>query len=107
LSRAGIAATLALWATGAAAQPVAASAPGATVDLGRRAYTSYCVRCHGINLQVGSSAFFDLRTFPPDSKERFLRSVNKGLRAMPAWEGVVKPEDIEAIWDYIGSVNGW
>jgi mono/diheme cytochrome c family protein len=65
------------------------------------------VRCHGINLQVGSSAFFDLRTFPPDSKERFLRSVNKGLRAMPAWEGVVKPEDIEAIWDYIGSVNGW
>jgi hypothetical protein len=26
---------------------------------------------------------------------------------MPAWEGVVSAQDQEAIWAYIGSVNGW
>lgn len=70
-------------------------------------YTSFCVRCHGINLVNTSSAFFDLRTFPPNDKERFLRSVTNGLRAMPAWGGTLKPEQMEAVWLYIGSVNGW
>jgi len=84
----------------------ASSAP-LTADDGRRSYTSFCARCHGINLVVSGSAFFDLRTFPRGDKERFQRSVTKGVRAMPAWEGIVKPEQIEAIWLYIGSVNGW
>lgn len=90
----------AFFAAGAAESTVA-------VEEGRKAYTTYCARCHGINLAVGSSAFFDLRTFPKDDKERFVRSVTKGLRAMPAWEGVIKPEQIDAIWAYIGAVNGW
>lgn len=102
-------------AGGAAAAPQAAPqaetlvAPQATSQAadGRRVYTSFCVRCHGINLVASSSAYFDLRTFPRDDKERFVRSVSKGLRAMPAWEGTIKPEQIEAIWAYIGSVNGW
>jgi mono/diheme cytochrome c family protein len=85
------------------AQPTSAE----WVETGRKAYTSYCTRCHGINLVVTGAAFYDLRTFPRDDKERFLTSVNKGKRAMPAWEGVVKPEDVEAIWAYIGNVNGW
>lgn len=102
--RKGLAACLLAAATAAAAQ---APATAPTVAEGRRAYTSYCARCHGINLVVGSSAFFDLRTFPADGKERFVRSVNKGVRAMPAWEGIVKPEELESIWLYIGSVNGW
>jgi cytochrome c5 len=77
------------------------------IEVGRKAYTSYCTRCHGINLVVSGGAFYDLRTFPRDDKERFLTSVNKGKRAMPAWEGVVSAQDQEAIWVYIGSVNGW
>jgi mono/diheme cytochrome c family protein len=99
------AAVLAVAAAPAAAQTVSDAA--ATVESGRRAYTTYCARCHGINLAVGSSAFFDLRTFPKDDKARFVRSVTYGLRAMPAWEGIVKPEQIDSIWAYIGSVNGW
>ena len=42
-----------------------------------------------------------------EDQERFVSSVSRGVRAMPAWEGTVKPEEIEAIWAYIGSVNGW
>ncbi|MFM7507831.1 MAG: c-type cytochrome [Rubrivivax sp.] len=93
-----------------AAAPAAATAPPAaepSAALGRRAYTSYCARCHGLNLIVSSSAFYDLRTFPKHDKERFTRSVLKGSRAMPAWEGTIKPEELESIWLYVGSVNGW
>lgn len=91
--------------TAAVAAPAAAVPP--TPEAGRRAYTSFCVRCHGINLAVGSSAFFDLRTFPKDDKARFMDSVMNGKRAMPAWKGIVSAEQAEAIWVYVGSVNGW
>jgi cytochrome c55X len=91
---------------GAAAETANAT-PAPTAEAGRKVYTSFCTRCHGINLVVTGSAYFDLRTFPAADKERFVRSVSKGLRAMPAWEGTVKPEQIEALWLYVGSVNGW
>lgn len=97
-------------APGAAAAPpaaVAAATPAPTVADGRRVYVGSCTRCHGINLVSSSSAYFDLRTFPANDKERFMRSVAKGLRAMPAWEGTLTPEQMEALWLYIGSVNGW
>jgi mono/diheme cytochrome c family protein len=89
----------------AASVPV--TVPPPSVEAGRRAYTSSCARCHGINLVASSSAYFDLRTFPRDEKERFLHSVTNGKRQMPAWGGIVKPETIESIWLYVGSVNGW
>ena len=54
-----------------------------------------------------SGVYFDLRTFPRDDKERFMRSVKEGKRAMPAWEGIVKPKQMDLLWAYIGSVNGW
>ena len=82
-----------------------AEEPG-SADIGRKTYTSYCARCHGFNL-VMVTGTFDLRLFPKDDKERFVRSVSKGVRAMPAWEGIVKPEEIDAIWAYVGAVNGW
>jgi mono/diheme cytochrome c family protein len=99
----------------AGAQTAAAPAPAAStvtpltpsIEIGRRAYTSTCARCHGINLAVSSSAYFDLRTFPKDEKARFIESVTHGKRQMPAWGGIVKPETIESIWLYVGNVNGW
>lgn len=90
-----------------AAAPAAAAPAAPSAEAGRRAYTSTCARCHGINLAVASSAYFDLRTFPKDEKERFLNSVTNGKRQMPAWGGIVKPETMESIWLYLGSVNGW
>jgi len=80
----------------------AANAP----EAGRKLYVNACQRCHGINL-VTNGIGFDLRTFPQAERERFVRSVTDGLRAMPAWGNTMKPEQIDLIWGYIGSVNGW
>ena len=96
-----------LAATHVNAQTEAPPTPAASVAAGRQAYTSTCARCHGLNLVVTSSAYFDLRTFPKDEKERFVESVTHGKRQMPAWKGIVTPDKIESIWLYIGSVNGW
>ena len=87
--------------------PALAPAEGTSVAAGRRAYTSSCARCHGINLVSTRSAFFDLRTFPKDEKDRFMASVMNGKRQMPAWGGILKPEAIQSIWLYFGNVNGW
>jgi cytochrome c55X len=67
---------------------------------GRELYTSYCARCHGVNL-VNTGAATDLRQFPKDQQERFERSVNQGVRAMPAWGSILKPADVQAIWAYV------
>ena len=99
-------ALLAALAAPAFSQDAAASDATALADQGRRVYMSLCVRCHGLNL-VSNGIGFDLRQFPKDNPERFRNSVSKGLRAMPAWEGVLKPGDLEALWAYIGSVNHW
>jgi cytochrome c55X len=77
------------------------------IQNGRRLYVSFCTRCHGVNLVSPGGAFYDLRTFPADDKERFMRSLREGKRAMPAWDGIIKPHEMEALWAYIGSVNGW
>jgi cytochrome c55X len=102
-------------AAGAAAQPAAASTaasttppltPQALVDLGRRTYTGSCARCHGINL-ASNGLGFDLRTFPAGDRERYDRALKNGLRAMPALCAALTQQQQDAIWAYIGSVNGW
>jgi len=90
----------------AATAPVAETAAPADPELGRRTYTSYCARCHGINLVMTGNSF-DLRRFPADDKARFLHSVKGGKNAMPAWGSILKPQQIESVWAYIGQVNGW
>lgn len=101
------AALAAAWPARAADVTASAPAGAPSVEAGRRAYTSSCARCHGINLVSSSSAFYDLRTFPKDEKDRFIASVTHGKRQMPAWNGILTPETIASIWLYVGSVNGW
>jgi mono/diheme cytochrome c family protein len=76
------------------------------IDQGRSKYTLMCARCHGLNL-VSNGLGTDLRQWQPSAKERFYTSVNKGIKAMPAWESLLKPGELDAIWRYVGSVNGW
>lgn len=94
----GLGISLATLLSPAAAQP--AGAPP-SVEKGRQLYNSYCARCHGLNMAATGAAAFDLRTLPPDQRERFERSVNEGLRAMPAWGAILKPGDLEALWMYV------
>jgi cytochrome c55X len=72
-----------------------------SAERGRQLYNSYCARCHGLNMVAASSAFFDLRTLAPGEKERFERSVNQGLRAMPAWGSILTPADVQALWLFV------
>ncbi len=90
-----------------AATPSAASAGTSAaftpeqIAQGRKVYGVYCTRCHGINMVASSPAFFDLRTFPEDAKERFIASVANGIRAMPAWKDALKPEEMDNLWAYV------
>jgi cytochrome c55X len=84
--------------------PAAVSAPSfppEQIALGRKIYGSYCTRCHGLNMVASSAAYFDLRTFPADARERFDASIRNGLRAMPAWKDALKPEEIDGLWAYV------
>jgi cytochrome c55X len=98
LRRTALAATLLL--------PLAAAADSAGVPLpGKQLYTSFCARCHGVNM-VTTGASFDLRSFPKDQRERFERSVTQGLRAMPAWGTTLTPDELQALWLYVSSGGG-
>lgn len=44
---------------------------------------------------------FDLRTFPHDGKERFVKSLTKGKGNMPPFEGKLTFDEIEDLWAYI------
>ncbi len=91
---------------GASALAAAQAASPEAAEAGRKIYVSSCTRCHGINL-VTNGIGFDLRTFPQNDKERFVRSVTNGKGAMPAWGATLKPEQIDLLWAYVGAVNGW
>ena len=93
--------SLSLVAGAAAAQPV----PAQAADKGRQLYNSYCARCHGLNMVTPGSSFFDLRTLGNDEQDRFERSVNQGLRAMPAWGSILKPDDVQALWAYVSTAR--
>ena len=50
---------------------------------------------------IGPPWATDLNKFPRDSPARFADSVTYGVRAMPPWGDVLKPDDIEALWAYV------
>jgi cytochrome c55X len=93
-----------LWAAAMLSPAVAqqADAPP-SADKGRQLYGSYCARCHGVNMVTSGSGFFDLRTIGPQEQDRFERSVTQGLRAMPAWGGILKPGDVQSLWLFVMS----
>jgi mono/diheme cytochrome c family protein len=87
----------------ASPQTPGSAADPETVAAGKRLYTSYCARCHGLNMATTSAAVFDLRTFPKENKPRFIESVTKGKGAMPAWGGTLKDADLDRLWAYVSA----
>jgi mono/diheme cytochrome c family protein len=71
-------------------------------EKGAQIYVDRCSGCHGENLRNTSGGWsFDLRRLRPDEHDRFVESVTTGKDNMPSWYGILKPEDIDAIWAYI------
>jgi mono/diheme cytochrome c family protein len=81
------------------AQP-SQSFPPEQIRSGAELFERNCSPCHGPRMQDPEGAF-DLRTFPPDQHGRFVNSVSNGKNSMPPWSGLLKPEEVEALWAYV------
>jgi mono/diheme cytochrome c family protein len=84
--------------TASAAQ--AAEFPPDQIAAGSKLFARNCSPCHGPRM-IEPQGAFDLRTFPPEEPERFARSVTEGKGQMPAWGGMLKPDEIQALWSYV------
>jgi mono/diheme cytochrome c family protein len=76
--------------------------PPEQVRQGAEAYAHNCSPCHGPRL-YGEESAFDLRNFPRDQRDRFINSVTRGKNQMPPWGGLLKPEQIDALWAYVAT----
>jgi mono/diheme cytochrome c family protein len=100
---AAAAALAAAFACAAAAQDRPRFTPE-QVRRGAEIYERNCSPCHGSRMQDPQGAF-DLRKFPRNERERFILSVSRGKNQMPPWGGMLKPEEIEALWAYVVSAE--
>jgi cytochrome c55X len=100
---AGLAAAFLVSAAMAQSETPAPAASPDNIAAGKRLYTNYCARCHGLNMMTTSAAVLDLRTFPKQDKTRFIESVTKGKGAMPAWGGALKDADLDQLWAYVSA----
>jgi len=74
--------------------------PADQVKKGSGIYAQNCAPCHGPRMR-SPEVPVDLSKFPADEKERFLNSVAKGKNQMPPWGGLLRPDEIEALWAYV------
>jgi mono/diheme cytochrome c family protein len=101
------AASLAIAAALACAAAAAQDRPRFTpeqIKRGADIYERNCSPCHGSRMQDPQGAF-DLRKFPRSEHERFILSVSRGKNQMPPWGGMLKSEEIEALWAYVVSAE--
>jgi mono/diheme cytochrome c family protein len=71
------------------------------IKLGADTYARHCAFCHGARMK--SPDAFDLMTFPKDQPQRFQTSVSKGKNSMPPWGGLLKSDEIDALWAYVAA----
>ena len=86
---------------------VIASAPTmaqdrAAIEAGEQVYGEHCASCHGEKLRP-TGAMPDLKQQKADGRVHFDQIVMSGKNQMPAWQGVVRPEELDQIWAYIRS----
>ncbi len=84
-----------------AQDPGATPFPAEQVKKGAELYARNCSTCHGNRLAKPEWAPVDLRTFPREDQARFVDTVTNGIRNMPPWSDVLKPDDIDALWAYV------
>jgi mono/diheme cytochrome c family protein len=71
------------------------------IQAGAALYERNCAQCHGPHMVDPGGGYFDLRTFPPDRRARFVNSVTNGKNNMPPWRSVLTPEDIDNLFAYV------
>jgi mono/diheme cytochrome c family protein len=83
-----------------AEQPETPAVTPEQIKKGSGMYAQHCAPCHGPRMQDPEGAF-DLRKFPSDQYDRFIRSVTNGKNSMPPWGGLFKRDEIDALWAYV------
>ena len=97
---------LALVCAGAVAQDAGGSPfSPEQIKKGADLYATHCATCHGSRLTKPPWAA-DLSKFPREDRARFVDTVAYGIRGMPPWDDVLKPDDIEALWAYVVAGEG-
>lgn len=75
---------------------------GSEESLGQQVYSDNCARCHGpdgeggVGPALGGGSVVENY---PDLEDQ-LTVIREGRNAMPAWEGTLSPEEIEAVAVY-------
>ncbi|KAF3996485.1 c-type cytochrome [Glaciimonas immobilis] len=89
-------------AADAVAQDVALNTfPPEQILQGAKLYAANCAVCHGDKMIDQGGGFFDLRTFPPQQRPRFISSVSNGKNSMPPWKSVLSQPEIAALFAYV------
>jgi cytochrome c55X len=87
---------------------VAAASGGAlgqeqsAIDAGEKVYEEHCQSCHGEKLR-SAGAMPDLRELRQDERAKFDTMVMNGRSQMPAWQGIITPQELDQLWAYVRS----
>jgi mono/diheme cytochrome c family protein len=97
---------LALACASAAAQDAGGKPfPPEQITKGAELFAINCSTCHG-NRMAKPEWAVDLRKFPREDHARFVDTVTYGIRNMPPWGDLLKPDDIDALWAYVVAGEG-
>jgi len=86
-------------------QPPALTASAETVKHGGELFGARCGGCHLNQPRTGAA---DLRRMSPETHDAFQQIVLGGIlknAGMPPWDGVLSPEDVNAIHAYLISIS--
>ena len=71
------------------------------IAAGAKLFSDNCAICHGPRMNEPGGGFFDLKTFPPKQRPRFMNSVTNGKNSMPPWRNVLSQEQIGNLFAYV------
>ena len=72
------------------------------VAAGEQVYEEHCSTCHGVKLRR-TGAIPDLKEQKADGRARFDQMVMAGRGQMPAWQGIIGPDELDQLWAYVRS----
>jgi quinohemoprotein ethanol dehydrogenase len=72
------------------------------IQAGEQVYEEHCANCHGVKLRR-TGAIPDLKEQKADGRARFDQMVMAGRGQMPAWQGIIGPDELDQLWAYVRS----